>query len=200
MLGFGSEVQGTCYTWHRRRASAYLPRPLTFKYLTLRVECTARPGSPSSDCSASTIRERRESHASSSTLQEDEEATDIVMELRPRQPRRNRSTYFTRWMKAQDSSKGVTPEFVVDLSDARYDSSDSRERLDDSDLELPPPRPGSACNPYLAYPAMYTPPRAFRSTDSLESYDLLNDDDIPEIDLSEQTIVSFDPKLERHCR
>ncbi|KII94118.1 hypothetical protein PLICRDRAFT_416504 [Plicaturopsis crispa FD-325 SS-3] len=110
------------------------------------------PGSPSS---ATTI-----THAGRPyPVTPDERST---LPMRPRHIRR-RSSHLQRWIQEQQCHTSASPS-VVDLTN-----------------DLDEPRVGTPCNPYLAYPHIsLTPARhAKDDLDSLHSYDLIADDDIP---------------------
>lgn len=124
------------------------------------------PGSPSS---ATTI-----THAGRPyPVTPDERST---LPMRPRHIRR-RSSHLQRWIQEQQCHTSASPS-VVDLTN-----------------DLDEPRVGTPCNPYLAYPHIsLTPARhAKDDLDSLHSYDLIADDDIPAPETVRVEVRTFGP-------
>lgn len=75
---------------------------------------------------------------------------------------RRRSSHLKRWIEDQQSHSSATPSLVLDLTE---------------DSNVCPV--GTRCNPYLAYPHLKFSP-VDDDADSLHSYDVVDDDDIPE--------------------
>jgi hypothetical protein len=90
----------------------------------------------------------------------------FTMQVQPRQPRRRRSSHFNRWIHDQQNLPAGDPAEIFDITG-----------------NAPALSNGSQCHPYLAYPHLsrlsLNPTTDDRG--SLNSYDIVDDDDIPEV-------------------
>lgn len=99
-----------------------------------------------------------------------ENAEEDVFGIEPllRQPRRRRSSMLDRWIQDQQTSAINDPT-----------------RRDDLDISEDTPRSGPRSHAYLAYPEFGRTPKARDEVSTLNSYDLMDDNDIPELEVGD---------------